>query len=182
MTCWVQSTGAALTRFAVNTPAAAADGPSLTTTATSGCPDSLIPAAIPAARNPAGAVTLMIFPRSPLGPRRALVARVSWRHPAGGEARRFGQAEHEVGVLNGLPGGSLAEVVDGRDHGGPAGPGIGRGLQVHGVRPGDRARGGPASVGEHAHERLARVGLGETRAQAGARAQPRRAGREYPAG
>ena len=52
-TCWVHSTGAALTRLAVNTPAAAYDGPSLTTTATSGCPDDLMPAATPAARNPA---------------------------------------------------------------------------------------------------------------------------------
>src|SRR5215472_4300938 len=147
MTCWVQSTGAALTRLAVNTPAAAADGPSLTTTATSGSPDSLIPAATPAARKPAGAVTLTVFPRSPLGPRppphaRSLApAARSWRDPGSREAGRFGQAEHEVGVLNGLPGGALAEVVDGRDHGGPAGPGVGRGLQVHAVRPGDRAGG-----------------------------------------
>ena len=35
-TCWLHSTGAALTRLDVKTPAAAAEGPSLITTATSG--------------------------------------------------------------------------------------------------------------------------------------------------
>ena len=48
-----------MTRLAVNTPAAASDGPSLMTTARSGWPDALMPAATPAARNPAGAVTVM---------------------------------------------------------------------------------------------------------------------------
>src|SRR5215467_4192772 len=63
-TCWVHSTGAAFTRLAVNTPAAARDGPSLITTATSRPPDALIPAAAPAARNPSGAVTLNSLPPS----------------------------------------------------------------------------------------------------------------------
>ncbi len=53
-----QMTGAACTRLPVNTPAAVSDGPWLTTTATSGRPDGLSPAATPAARNPPGAVTL----------------------------------------------------------------------------------------------------------------------------
>ena len=52
-------TGAAWTRLEVNTAAAARDGPSFRTTATSGWPDSFSPAATPAARNPSGAVTLM---------------------------------------------------------------------------------------------------------------------------
>src|SRR5215472_15567708 len=57
-TRWLYRTGAALTRFDVNTPAAAPEGPSLMTTATSGLPDALIPAATPAARKPTAAVTL----------------------------------------------------------------------------------------------------------------------------
>src|SRR5215471_9060423 len=68
-TPWLQRTGAALTRFEVNTPAAAADGPSLITTATSGFPDVLIPAATPAARKPTAAVTLKGTLRSKSGPR-----------------------------------------------------------------------------------------------------------------
>ncbi len=41
----------------MNTPAAAADGPSLSTTATSGSPLAFRPAVTPAARKPRGAVT-----------------------------------------------------------------------------------------------------------------------------
>ncbi len=63
-TCCVQRTGAAFTRLAVNTPAAAREGPSLITTATSRAPDGFSPAATPAARNPAGAVTLIALPPS----------------------------------------------------------------------------------------------------------------------
>src|SRR5260370_186349 len=138
---------------------------------------------------PAGAPGGPAFPRrSFLAPqsrrRRAPLARGSWRDPAGGEAGRLRQAEHEVGVLDGLAGGALSEVVDGRHRGSPAGPGVGCGLQVHAVRPRDRGRGRPAPVREHADERLAGVGLGESRAQLGAcpasRSQPCRAGREYP--
>ena len=68
-TRWLHSTGAALTRFAVNTPAAVASGPSLTTSATSGAPDDLRPAATPDARNPFGAVTVMAPRRWPSGRR-----------------------------------------------------------------------------------------------------------------
>ena len=57
-TCCDHSTGAALTRFRVNTPAADRSGPSLTTSATSADPEALSPAATPAARNPMGSVTL----------------------------------------------------------------------------------------------------------------------------
>ena len=61
LTTWrVQVTGAAWTRLRVNTAAAARDGPSFRTTATSGWPDSFSPAATPAARKPSGAVTLMV--------------------------------------------------------------------------------------------------------------------------
>ena len=97
-TCRVQSTGAALTRLLVNTPAAASSGPSLTTSATSGAPLAL-EAGGDARRpgSPAAAVTLTARPRRRRGPA------VS------------GRPEHEVGALQRLPGGALAEVVDGAD-------------------------------------------------------------------
>ena len=59
VTCSVQRTGAAFTRFDVKTAAAACDGPSLSTTATSGSPDIFSPAVTPAARKPRGSVMLM---------------------------------------------------------------------------------------------------------------------------
>ena len=55
-----QCTGAAATRLDVKTAAAALDGPSLTTRATSGLPEALSPAVTPAARNPCGAVMLTV--------------------------------------------------------------------------------------------------------------------------
>ena len=55
-------TGAASTRLPVKTAAAWWSGPSLTTRATSGRPLGLSPAVTPAARNPAGAVTLTAPP------------------------------------------------------------------------------------------------------------------------
>lgn len=55
-----QTTGAATTRLVVKTPAAVRSGPSLTTRARSGRPDSLRPAATPEARKPLAAVTLMV--------------------------------------------------------------------------------------------------------------------------
>ena len=62
-TCSVQRTGAAFTLFDVKTAAAACDGPSLSTTATSGSPDTFSPAVTPAARKPRGTVTLMALLR-----------------------------------------------------------------------------------------------------------------------
>src|SRR5690625_2327317 len=53
-----QRTGAAEMRFVVNTAAALQRGPLLTSSAISGPPDDLMPAAIPEAVNPAGVVTL----------------------------------------------------------------------------------------------------------------------------
>src|SRR5262249_33806463 len=138
-TCWVHCTGAALTRFAVKTPAAVASGPSLTTSATSGPSPVRSPAATPAARNPFGAVTV-ILPRPPrrtgqepfascggslaLASSRSGHLRCSFLaprarstcHPQGGEAGRLVQAEHEVGALDGLAGGALAEVVQRGEH------------------------------------------------------------------
>ena len=63
VTCSVQRTGAALTRLEVKTAAAACDGPSLSTTATSGSPEAFSPAVTPAARKPRGAVMLMVLLR-----------------------------------------------------------------------------------------------------------------------
>src|SRR5260370_23074127 len=141
MPCRAHAPGAALPRLAVNPPAARSAGPAVRTPATSGCPDSLIPAVTPAARNPVGAVTLTVLPPLASGapegttfPRRscsvsrsppgrllgAPLARGSWGDPAGGQAGRFRQAEHAVGVLDGLAGGALAEVVDRRPPGAPA--------------------------------------------------------------
>ena len=56
-TCRLHNTGAALTLFSVNTPAASYSGPSLNTNARSSLPLALIPAAMPAARKPEDAVT-----------------------------------------------------------------------------------------------------------------------------
>ena len=70
VTTWrVQVTGAACTRLEVNTAAAAREGPSFRTTATSGWPDCFSPAATPAARKPSGAVTLMELLRGGSGRR-----------------------------------------------------------------------------------------------------------------
>ena len=55
-------TGAACTRLVVKTAAAARDGPSLITTATSRSPEVFRPATTPAARKPSGAVTLTRIP------------------------------------------------------------------------------------------------------------------------
>src|SRR5690606_16089806 len=62
--CWDQRMGFALARFMVKTAAAARDGPSFTTRATSSPPDALRPAATPAAVKPCAAVTLKAPPRS----------------------------------------------------------------------------------------------------------------------
>lgn len=53
-TCSDHKTGAAFTRLRVKTPAAARDGPSLTTRARSRLPLSFSPATTPAARKPRG--------------------------------------------------------------------------------------------------------------------------------
>src|SRR5262245_15950975 len=157
-TCCVHSTGAAFTRLAVNTAAAARDGPSLTTTATSRAPDGLSPAATPAARNPSGAVTLICLP--PLWALRwVMPAAVSWRDSLRGQARCLRQAEHEVGGLYGLPGRALAQVVQRGDHDAASSVGVDGCLQVHGVGADRRGRGGPAALGEQVDEGLAGVGV-----------------------
>src|SRR5215470_19298575 len=153
-TCCVHSTGAAFTRLAVNTAAAARDGPSLTTTATSRAPDGLSPAATPAARNPRGAVTLIYLPPS-WALRWVMPAAVSWCDSLRRQARRLRQAEHEVGGLYGLPGRALAQVVQRGDHNAAPSVGVDGRLQVHGVGANGRGRGRPAALGEQVDEGLA---------------------------
>ena len=63
-TCSDQSTGAALTRLAVKTPAPTKSGPVFSTSARSGRPLDLNPAGTAAATNPAAVVTLIPTPRS----------------------------------------------------------------------------------------------------------------------
>ncbi len=58
ITCWDQRIGLAFARLLVNTAAAAALGPWLTTRARSGEPELFSPACTPAARKPAAAVTV----------------------------------------------------------------------------------------------------------------------------
>ena len=58
MTCCDQRIGFAFARFDVNTAAAAFEGPRFTMRARSSAPERLMPAAMPAASKPAGAVTV----------------------------------------------------------------------------------------------------------------------------
>ena len=113
-------TGAAATRFLVNTPAI---GPltSDTQRAKSRRPGFLIPQWIPAAWNPNGAVMPTCFG--------LMRVRGGWLGITGrcGEAGVLRNAEHQIHGLNGLPGGSLDEIVDRRDRDDPSGPRI----QVH---------------------------------------------------
>src|SRR6185369_3213336 len=174
-TAWrVHWTGAACTRLVVNTAAAASDGPSLTTSATSGRPDGFRPAATPAARKPFGAVTLTCVPHF----LRELISGGRTARPAGDatgpgldgpghrdrcrsgreagerQAHGLGQAEHQVRALNRLAGGALGEVVDRRDDDDPAGVLVVGRLQVDSVAAERRRGARPAAGGQHRHERL----------------------------
>ena len=78
------------------------------------------------------------------------------RLPCHGQAGGLGQAEDQVGVLHGLAGGALDQVVQRGHHDGPAAVGVGGHLQVHAVAAQRRGRRRPGSLGQHVHERLAR--------------------------
>src|SRR4051812_37706203 len=167
-TCRLQSTGAAGKRLVVKTAAAASSGPSLTTSATSGAPVDLSPAATPAARNPCGAVTVTIAPfrtrsapRSQTSLRCSLLrhGRGSRSHPDQRQAGDLGQAESQVGALQRAAGGALGQVVHRGDHDEPAGVGVDRELQLHGVGAEHRRRRGPLALGQQVHERLVGVCL-----------------------
>src|SRR5918998_4155882 len=139
-------TGAATTRFWVNTPAAATGAPSsVATSARSAAPSCLMPQATPAATNPAGATTVTAAPSGirpstvrPSGPSNALspwAARFarSRVHPHRRQAGALGQVEHQVGALHRLARGPLDEVVEGGQRHHPPGAGVGQGGDVHRV-------------------------------------------------
>src|SRR6202012_1425084 len=165
-------TGAACTRLVVKTAAAAREGPSLITTATSRSPEAFSPATTPAAREPKGAVTLIRAPRwrssSAFADAQCLLIRSrarSWRYSMGGQAGRLGEAEHQVGDLHGLSGRALAQVVGGGDHDRAARVQVGRDLDVRAVGAGHRAGHRPLARGQQVDERAARVGGGARVAQ-----------------
>ncbi len=112
-TCCDHSTGAALTLLRVNTPAAPWSGPSLNTSARSSAPDALIPAAIPVARKPAGAVTPWVRTSRVASVTRR--ARPSRRHSHDRQSFGLRPAQREVHRLHGRSAGALDEVVDGGD-------------------------------------------------------------------
>src|SRR5215471_12572245 len=160
------TTGAATTRFWVNTPAAGTGTPSaVATRARSASPESLMPQATPAATKPGTSVMLIGAPLRvramsirPCGPRHALClwfARFarSRVQTSPGEAGVLGEAQHEVGALDRLAGGALDQVVEGGDGHHPAGAGVGPGGDVDRVGP-ERRLGLRRPVGHH-HERLA---------------------------
>src|ERR1041384_628728 len=95
--------------------------------ATPGLPEGLSPAATPLARKPLGWVTVMV--------RLLAVADRSWCDSVDGQARRLGQAGHEVGALHGLAGRDTrvaGGLEPGGDAAGPEALGMGDG---HGATP-----------------------------------------------
>src|SRR5688572_14079452 len=143
-TCRLQSTGAAGKRLVVKTAAAASSGPWLSTTATSGSPLDLSPAATPAAEKPLGTVTVTGHPQ---------VRRGSWRDSYDRQAGGLGQAEGEVGALQSGACRALGQVVDRRDDHEPVGIGVDGELQVHRVGAEDGGRRRPLPLGQQVHER-----------------------------
>ena len=117
-------TGAAANVFGVKTAAAAAGPAVVTTTARSGRPEALIPAASPPALKPAG-MTASSLDRWEVrrGRRDGRVRDLwSWRERELVEAGRLGQAVDDVERLDRLAGGALDQVVldaDGEDPPGP---------------------------------------------------------------
>ena len=117
-------TGAAANAFGVKTAAAAAGPAVVTTTARSGRPEALIPAAMPAGPEAGGMAA-----RRSTGGRSVedagterFVDGASWRERELLEAGRLGQAVDEVEGLDRLAGGALDEVVLDADREDPAGP------------------------------------------------------------
>ena len=98
-----QTTGAASTRLLVKTAAAWWSGPSLTTSARSGCAARLEPGG-DAGGAEAGGLTVAAHGAT----------------PAIGQAGGLVETEGEVGALHGAAGGALGEVVDGGDDDDPA--------------------------------------------------------------
>src|SRR3954452_2625491 len=149
-TCRLHSTGAAGKRLVVKTAAAASSGPWLSTTATSGAPEDLRPAATPAAENPAGAVTLTVHP---------LVRKMSRCHSYERKTGGLRETESEVGALQRRSPRALGEIVDRGDDDQAAGIGIEGDLQRDGVGAQHLRRRRPLALGQQVHERLVGVGL-----------------------
>src|ERR1700712_929615 len=115
ITCCDHSTGFALHRFEVKTAAAALLGPRLTTRARSFAPVDLRLRTIPAASNPAGAVTLTVeLQIEALVACRRHIWKVSgsWSNTIDRQAEGFRQAEGDIGRLNSRSSRALDEVVD----------------------------------------------------------------------
>ena len=131
-------TGAAANVFGVKTAAAAAGPEVVTTTARSGRPEALIPAASPPARKPDGMAA-----RRSTGGRSGEDAGMgrsewwSWRERQLVEAGRLGQAVDEVERLDRLARGALDEVVLDADRQDPAGPLVERDVDPDVVRARD---------------------------------------------
>src|SRR5215218_4826571 len=160
----LQSTGAAGKRLVVKTAAAASSGPWLRTTATSGSPLDLSPAATPAAEKPAGAVTLTCPPRwrssaafaallCPCVNSQARSRCDSYEREDGG----LGKPEGEVGALQRRSPGPLGQIVDRGDDDQAAGVLVDGELQGDGVGAEHLRRRRPLPLGEHMDERLVGV-------------------------
>src|SRR5438874_71271 len=143
------STGAAGALLEVKTAAAGTGCPSaVATRARSRASPGLMPQCTPLATNPFGRTTLIVRPRSrdsscglaaaahaptPFASRRRKRRTPSWAgppsrvHPDRGEAGGLGEADQDVGALDGLARRPLHEVVEGAEHDHPAGAGIGAG-------------------------------------------------------
>ena len=134
-------TGAASTRLPVKTAAAWWSGPSLTTRATSGRPLGLSPAVTPAARNPAGAVTLTAPP------------------PTVGSPVVSGRPRARLAHWMAAPAVPLVRLSTARDGDDPPGALVERDLDLHHVAAEDVRRPRPLPLGQQAHERLVGVRL-----------------------
>src|SRR6476660_4874330 len=149
-TCCDHSTGAAFTLLRVNTPAAPWSGPSLNTRARSSAPDALMPAAIPVARNPAGAVTpwartsrvvsvISVICRLRLRSHLSPPAPKSRRHSHDRKSVRLWPTQRKVHRLHGCAAGPLDEIVDGGDRDERLGILVDGDRQLRGVAADDRA-------------------------------------------
>ena len=160
-TCWDHSTGAALTRLLVNTPAAVRAGPSLTTTATSSSPTDFRPAATPAARKPA---------------RRG---DAHWRTPATGSPTVSSRPRARLAFWTACPAAPLTRLSRALTTTARPLCASAATWSVHAVAS---CRGGsrrPGAVGQHVHERLDCVRRGQRVLQVGgrdSRREPRRRG------
>src|SRR3954454_13055037 len=152
--CCDQSTGAALTRFVVNTAAATWSGPVLTTSARSGRPLGFRPAVTPPARKPAAPVTLT--GRSWCTSARGRGSRGhSYQRQTGG----LGQPEGEVHALHRSAGCALGQVVESGDGDQPARRAVDRHLDLDDVRAEHGLRLGPGAGRQELDERLVRQSL-----------------------